>query len=151
MALGANIKALARLSLFAGFEPEALRLIAFAAQPLQFGAGDVVFRRDELSDGGYLVVSGSVRVDAGHDETEGDERIIGPGALLGERALLTATTNAVSAIARENTATLKISRDLLRRVLEEFPASAASMQRALAKELQRLGGDIEKSRQAISK
>ena len=144
MSLDGNIKALAKLPLFAGFEPEALRLIAFAAQPIKYAAGDVAFRCGEASEGGYLVLSGRVRLEPEHGGE--DAKIVGPGVLIGERALLTSTRNPATATAQENTNALKISRHLLRRVLEEFPASAASMQMAVSRELQRFGVEIEKSR-----
>lgn len=148
MALNANIRALARLSLFAGFEPEALRLIAFAAQPLKFAAGDVVLRCGEPSDGAYLVLSGSLKLEGGQGAVD-EGKIIGPGVLIGGRALLTPTQNSVSAVAQQDTAALKISRDLLGRVLEEFPSSAVNMKRAVTDELRLLGAELASARQEI--
>jgi CRP-like cAMP-binding protein len=149
MTLDAEIRALGRISIFAGFEAEALRLIAFAAHTHEYGSGDVVFRLGEVSDGGFLVVSGSVRLEAGQ-ATTGEERIVGPGCLIGERALLIETRNSASAVACGNTTTLKISRVLLRRVLEEFPRSAKRMRDNVSAQLNALGINIDSSRGTLS-
>jgi CRP-like cAMP-binding protein len=138
VALKSNVKSLACLPFFSGFEPEALRLIAFAAQPTRYESEEVLFRYDEQSEGGYLIVSGSVRAE-GAIGGAGKETFFGPGCLLGARALIIPSRNCVSAIARESTVTIRIPRDVIIRVLEEFPASALMLKTVVEEELRLLG------------
>lgn len=148
MALDVKVAAITKLALFAGFEPEALRLMAFAAQPIKFSAGETVFRSGESLDGGFLILSGALKLGS-QSIDEGDTRTVGPGMLIGERALMTTTRNLYTATAQEDTTVLKISRHLVRRVLEEFPASAAAMQKAATRAMENVGADIEMSRQSM--
>jgi len=138
VALKGNFNSLVRISFFSHFEPEALRLVAFAAQPLNFLEEEVLFQYGQQSDGGYLIVSGAVRTESAF-RNFGKQMVVGPGALVGARALIIPTRNLVSAIACENTVTMKISRDVLRRVLEEFPATAMKLQTVMKNELRLLG------------
>lgn len=148
MSLESDVKALARLPIFSAFEPEALKLVAFAAEPVKFGAGDVLFRNGEVSDAGFLVLSGSIMLDLGHG-TMDNGKIVGPGALIGELALLAPTVHPVTAIARENATTLKLPRSLIRRVLEEFPESARRAREALRQQVENFGQELDKARRAL--
>jgi CRP-like cAMP-binding protein len=148
MSLDRQMSALARIPVFAALEPEALRLIAFAAEPVKFGAGDVVFRNGENAEGGFLVISGSIMLDPGHGSMD-DGKIIGAGALIGELAMLTPTIQPATAIARENSTGLKISRSLVRRVLEAFPESAVRVRQILQRQIRDFGGELERMRQSI--
>ena len=99
MGLEEDIGKLARNPTFAVMEPEALRLIAYSADTIVLRAGDVLFRRDEISNGGFVVLRGSIAMDAsGHGATA---RIIRPPGLIGDLALLTETRRPATAIARE--------------------------------------------------
>jgi inner membrane protein len=60
MGLEDDIGKLARIPAFAVIEPEALRLIAFSAESRILRAGDVLFRRDEISNDGFVVLAGSI-------------------------------------------------------------------------------------------
>jgi CRP-like cAMP-binding protein len=148
MSLESDVKALARLPIFSAFEREALKLIAFAAEPVKFAAGDVLFRNGEVSDGGFLVLSGSIMLDLGHG-TMDNGKIIGPGVLIGELALLAPTVQPSTAIARESSTALKLPRSLIRRVLEEFPESARRAREAVRQEIENFGQELDKARRAL--
>jgi CRP-like cAMP-binding protein len=148
MSLESDVKALARLPIFSAFEREALKLIAFAAEPVKFSAGDVLFRHGEVSDGGFLVLSGSIMLDLGHG-TMDNGKIVGPGVLIGELALLAPTVQPATAIARENATALKLPRSLIRRVLEEFPESANRAREAVRQEIANFGQEMDKARRAL--
>ena len=66
MGLEDDIGKLARIPAFAVIEPEALRLIAFSAETRILRA-DVLFRRDEISNDGFVVLAGSIAMDASGD------------------------------------------------------------------------------------
>jgi CRP-like cAMP-binding protein len=131
MGLEDDIGVLARNPTLAALEPEALRLIAFAAETKTLRAGDVLFRRDEISNDGFVVLSGSVAIDPS-GLGAATARIVRPPGLIGDIALLTQTRRPATAIAREPTSVMRISRQLFHRVLNEFPASAEKLRQALA-------------------
>ncbi|WP_026608441.1 cyclic nucleotide-binding domain-containing protein [Methylocapsa acidiphila] len=134
MALDDDIAKLSRNAAFAALEPEALRLIAFSAETRILRAGDILFRRDEPSNCGFVVLSGSIALDASNLGAA-KARILRPPALIGETALLTETLRPATAIAREPSSVLRISRHLFHRVLSEHPRSAERLRRALAGKL----------------
>ena len=133
MALDNDVHNLARNPTLAALEPDALRQLAVAAETRILRKGEILFRRDEPSDGGYLVVSGMIALDpSDHGESV---RLVGPPALIGDMALIATTRRPVTATAREQTAVLKISRALFHRILEESPVSAERLKHALSERL----------------
>jgi CRP-like cAMP-binding protein len=132
---------LARIPAFAGIEPEALRLLAFSAETRILRAGDVLFRRDEISNDGFVVLVGSIAMDASGDGAV-TARIVRPPALIGDLALLTQTRRPATAIAREPSTVLRISRLLFRRVLNEFPDSAERLRQSLGARLLQFTGEL---------
>jgi CRP-like cAMP-binding protein len=142
MSLEDDVRTLARNPALAELDSEALRLLAFSAETRILRAGDVIFRRNDPADGGIFILSGSVALDGGGKTST----IFGPGALLGDIALLAETRRPATAIAREPSSVLKISRALFHRVLEEFPANAVRMQRNLYERIHRLGNELDSVR-----
>lgn len=130
MGLEDDVGILARIPAFAAIEPEALRLLAFSAETRVLRAGDVLFRRDEMSNGGFVVLAGSIAMDASGDGAA-PVRIVRPPRLIGDLALVTQTRRPATAIAREPSTVLGISRQLFHRVLREFPNSAEQLRQSL--------------------
>jgi CRP-like cAMP-binding protein len=141
MALDDDIRNLSRNSTFASFEPEALRLFAFSAETRVLRTGDVLFRRGDQADSGFVVLTGSIALSR-KDNGSPAERIVGPQNLIGELALITETRRAVTAVAREPSSVLKISRVLFHRVLREFPKSAETLRQRMEKNLQGFVGEL---------
>jgi CRP-like cAMP-binding protein len=134
MALQDDIARLARIPLFAALEPDALRLIAFSAETRILRAGDVLFRRGDASDGGYIVRTGSIALDL--DGVGGAAaQIARVDDLIGETAMITMIERPVTAVAREPSTVLKVSRKLFHRVLHEFPESAKRLRQTLSERL----------------
>ncbi len=142
MALDNDIDVLARQPLLGLMPREALRLLAFAAETRLLRAGDVLFRRGDRAEGGYLVMTGAIALDPRDDGSPAAE-VAGPGFLLGETALFTEAERAATAIARETTAVLKINRTVVTRVLGEFPEAAAVLHRAIADRVRTLSDELE--------
>jgi CRP-like cAMP-binding protein len=149
MALDDDIALLARQPLLSLMERDALRLVAFAAESRVLRAGDVLFRSGENSDGAVLVLSGAVALTSGDDGQPADE-IAGPGALLGELALFTSIKRSTTAVAREPTKIMRLSRSVMRRVLTEFPDSAQAIADAVAQRLRDFVGELGHVRDALN-
>jgi CRP-like cAMP-binding protein len=146
MSLNDDIRNLSRIPLFGELEPEALRLIAFAAETRILRAGDVLFNRGDESDGGYIVLTGAIALDPIGDGGPA-VKIVGPTALIGEIALISQTERPVTAIAREPSTVLKITRALFHRMLKEFPVSARRLRAAIQARLDAFTKDLDEMRQ----
>jgi CRP-like cAMP-binding protein len=144
LGLDDDIAILAGAPLFGFLGRDALRLLSFAAERRSLGSGDRLFARGDASDGGFVVLSGTIalapRVAGGETITLGRSALIGRLALLlpGERP-----TDAHAAAAAE---VLRITPVLMRRVLAEFPQAAQAIHDELADDLTSLAGDLDRVR-----
>jgi CRP-like cAMP-binding protein len=148
MALDDDITVLSGAPLFNLLERDALRLVAFASENRTLRAGDMLFRKGDKSDGGYVVSRGAVALDA-RDDGSPASFIAGPGAVIGQAALFARIERPATAIAREPSTVIRVSPSLMRRVLEEFPNAAAAMHQAMAEELTRLTDGLEQVRRQL--
>jgi CRP-like cAMP-binding protein len=148
MALDHDIALLARQPLLSLMERDALRLVAFAAENRTLRAGDVLFRAGDTADGAILLVSGAVALTRAEDGAPAEE-VVGPGALLGELALFASGKRPVTAIAREPTQVMRLSRSVMRRVLTEFPDSAQAVAEAVAERLRQFVSELGPVRAAL--
>lgn len=129
------------IALFKRVEPEALRVLAFSAIRRPLRAGDILFRRGERSDGGYLVVEGAIVMDQ-RDDGAPSSHIYGPGTLIGQAALFTALERPATAIAKDTSAVLVFSRDLMMKIFDAYPQSAQAMRDALADETRAMAASL---------
>ena len=139
MALQDDVRTLTSLPAFRDLDGEAVRLIVFSAETRILRAGDVLFRAGDKTDGGFVVLSGAIALTV----ARGDETLVRPPALLGERALVAETLQPATATAREPTSVLKVSRELYRRVLAKYPDSAARVRAGAAARLFATRNELE--------
>jgi CRP-like cAMP-binding protein len=134
VALKHDIAILETIPFFAALGLEPLRLVAFSAETRKFRDGDVLFRKGDASDGGYVVMSGMVVL-----QGEGDNQpatIAGPGTLIGELALIIDTERPATATVRDTASVLRIPRNTFHRVLEEFPETAETIRALMVEQAQ---------------
>jgi CRP-like cAMP-binding protein len=148
MSLEEDLRSLARNPTLAVLEPDALRRLALAATPRTLNSGDILFRRDEPSDGGFLLCSGSIAFDpSGYNSAA---RIVYPPALIGDMALITPTRRPATAVAHEPSRVLEIPRALFQHTLSESPKSAERLRRLVATRLRGFVKDIDDLRERMS-
>lgn len=123
MTLDDDIENLGRIPLFATFEPAALRMLAFSAETRLLHPGDVLFRRGETSDCGFILTMGAIGLDPGDGSPP--ESTLAPWTLIGETALVTPTRRPATAVAKEPSTVLRVGRALFLRIVEQHPATAA--------------------------
>ena len=141
---------LANVPLFAGADAEALDALAADAQPVRALAGSWVIREGDEADELYVVLRGRVRVVTTADGEERTLRILGPGAAIGELALLTGAARSASVQAVRDTSLLRLRRERFMELLEHDPRFAGAVARELALQLQASGGlDAPPSRPAL--
>jgi CRP-like cAMP-binding protein len=148
MALEDDIVTLSKAPLFMHLSRDALRLVAFAAESRILRAGDMLFRKGDASDGGYVVSRGAIALDA-RDDGSPAEFVAGPGSIIGQTALFIRIERPATATARESSTVIRIRPSLMHRVLEEFPDAAMTIHALMAAELEELTKDLERVRQTF--
>ena len=76
------------------------------------------------------------------DDGAGAEMTVGPGALLGELALVVAMRRPSSATALEHSIVIRIARSLFQRVLESDPAAARRLRDEFVTRTSQIASDI---------
>ncbi len=115
-----------------------LRMLAIGSEQRGFARGDILFNAGDEADAGFVVQRGAFRIEDG----AGAEMIAGPGALIGELALIAAMPRPASAIAVEHSAVIRIARSLFQRVLESDPAAARRLRDEFATRTSQIASDI---------
>ena len=118
----------------------ALRILAIGAESRYVHQGEVLFAAGDVTDSGYIVQEGSFQLDSG--STSIGEFIAGPGTLLGELALIVETKRPATAVAREPSTVIRISRSLFLKMLEGYPDAAHMLRQQLATRAQNALGAI---------
>ncbi len=99
-------------------------------------AGATLFEEGDEGDSAYLVVSGEVEV----VKTTEDQQVVlavhGPGAVIGEMALLREAPRSATVRARQDAALIAIPKDTLDELLETSPGAARAVFRALVARMQ---------------
>ena len=128
MALDDDIAVLSQAPLFNLLERDALRLVAFASESRSYREGDVLFKRGDRSDGGYVVSRGTIALDASEDGAP-EAFLAGPGSLIGQAALFARVERRATATAREPSSIIRVTPSLMRRVLVDFARAGKNQKR----------------------
>jgi CRP-like cAMP-binding protein len=116
----------------------ALRMLAIGSEQRDLARGDRLFSAGDSADAGFIVQRGAFRVE---DDT-GTEVVAGPGALIGELALMVAMKRPSTAIALEHASVIRIARSLFQRVLESDPVAARRLRDEFANRTSQIASDI---------
>ncbi len=130
---------LSRAPLLAGAEPGTLDTLASRARPVRVQAGEDVIREGEAADRLDLVRSGRLRVLVERDDGQHAVRELGPGAAIGELALLTGSARSATVQAIRDSELLELDAAVFHDVLGRDSGFAVSVARTLAFQLQSSG------------
>jgi CRP-like cAMP-binding protein len=117
---------------------DALRMLAIGSEQRVVARGAMLFGVGDDADAGFVVQRGAFRIEDG----AGAETVAGPGALIGELALVVAMQRPSSAIALEQSSVIRVARSLFQRVLESDPAAARRLRDAFAGRSSQIASDI---------
>jgi len=148
MSVRADVETIRRIPLFSECEPAHLQLLAFSAVRESFEPGKTLVVQGRPGNAAYLILSG--RVDISTEES-GPLGEAGPGALLGEVAMIGGSPCSITASAVEDVMTARIDRDLFLRVAQEFPEFGTAVLRSLARKLELSIGDLGQAHQLLEK
>ena len=116
----------------------ALRMLAIGSEQRNIGRGEMLFSAGDDADAGFIVQRGAFRIE---DDT-GAEIVAGPGALIGELALVVAMARPSTATALEHSSVIRVARSLFQRVLESDPAAARRLRDEFANRTSQIASDI---------
>ena len=116
----------------------ALRMLAIGSEQRGVGRDAALFHAGEEADAGFVVQRGAFRIEDGRNASV----VAGPGALIGELALITAMQRPSTAVALEDSSVIRIARSLFQRVLESDPAAARRLRDELAKRTSQIASEI---------
>ena len=134
MSLNEEVELLRSIPLFANIEPSKLKLLAFTSERLAFQEGQSLFHQGDMGDAAYLVVDGSADVII--EDPDGGKLTVaqvGRNAFVGEIAILCDVPRTATITATTKLDTLRISKDLFFRLVNEFPTMAVEIMRELAR------------------
>ena len=117
---------------------DALRMLGIGSEQRNVARGDLLFNEGDDADAGFIVQRGAFRIENG----AGAEIVAGPGALLGELALVVAMQRPSTAIALEHSSVIRVARSLFQRVLESDPAAARRLRDEFATRTSQIASDI---------
>jgi len=115
-----------------------LRMLAIGSEAREFDRGDLLFNAGDDADAGFIVQRGAFRV----EDDSGAEVVAGPGALIGELALVVAMPRPSTATALERSSVIRVARSLFQRVLESDPAAARRLRDEFANRTSQIASDI---------
>jgi|SRR5450432_3810277 CRP-like cAMP-binding protein len=116
----------------------ALRMLAIGSEQRNVASGDHLFNAGDDADAGFVVQRGAFRIEDG----AGAEMVAGPGALIGELALIVAMQRPSTATALEHSSVIRVARSLFQRVLESDPAAARRLRDEFANRTSQIASDI---------
>ena len=138
MNLNEEVELLKSVPLFAKMEPAKLKLLAFTSERLAFDSGQEVCHQGDSGDAMYVILGG--KADILIDEESGGGQIkvaeLGRHGFVGEIAILCDVPRTATVRATENLLTLKITKDMFYRMVQEFPSMAVEVMRELAHRLE---------------
>ena len=125
---------------------DALRILAIGSESRYVHEGVTLFAEGEDADSAFVVQEGSFELVS----NGGAAAIIGPGALMGELALVSEMKRPTAAIAREPSSVVRITRQLFMKMLESDPAAATRMRDAIAARVNQAATEFSRVRAILN-
>lgn len=123
-----RVSALQQSSLFHSLQQEALYSLALSSRTSRFDGGSLIFSEgDETGEQAYVIMSGGVQIFIGSAEQRVTRRMLAPGELFGEFALLSSGRRTASAEAVGKTALMSVSKETLVELIRGWPEIALRM------------------------
>ena len=145
MSLQEEVDLLRRIPLFAKVEPPKLKLLAFASERVTFEAGQELFHQGDMPDAAYIIIEGSADVMLDTQRGRVTVATIGRNELVGEIGIICDVPRTATVLAKSRLVTLKVSKDLLLRMITDFPTMAIEIMRVLAHRLEHTNAQLREA------
>ena len=114
-----KIEQLAQTDLLGHFGADALRILAFGADTRALAKGAKLYGKGTLAQSGYFLASGKMEL-----KSAGGATVAEAGAMLNELGMICEVEHGADATALSDCEVIEIPRNLLLRILREYPADA---------------------------
>src|SRR3546814_14531728 len=135
MSINQEVELLRNIPLFAKIEPSKLKLLAFTSERLTYQPEQVLCRQGDTGDAAYIIIEGQAAVQIATPTGNIEVARLGRGDVVGEIAILCDVPRTATVTATERLTTLRITKELLFRLVHEFPPLAIENMRKPAHRL----------------
>lgn len=142
MSLQEEVDLLRRIPMFAKVEAPKLKLLAFASERMTFEPGQELFHQGDISDAAYIIIDGTADVILDTGAGRVTVASLGRNELVGEIGIICDVPRTATVQASSRLVTLKVSKDLLLRMITDFPAMAIEIMRSLAHRLEHTNAQL---------
>jgi CRP-like cAMP-binding protein len=148
MSLNEEVELLRQIPLFSNIEASKLKLLAFTSERVTYGPGQTLFQQGDMGDAAYIIMDGDAAILIDTPDGPLTVATMGRNAIIGEIAILCDVPRTATVRAESTLVTLRISKDLFFRLVNEFPQMAVEIMRELARRLEKTTAQLQK---AVSK
>lgn len=110
---------------------------------LRFNEGDIVFRKGEMAQQMFIVLSGKIRLYVGHEPVGDWSEELTKGDFFGEGSLLEPIPRSNTAVALEDSEVIAISRGTFLRMIRQNPEVSVKMMQRLAQRNRELAAKVD--------
>jgi len=136
--LGQNVELLAGVPIFGGLDRSQRKLLAFASDRKTVAAGEVLFRQDEPGEKAYVVIEGQFDILVSGADGPLKVAEAGPGAVVGELALLCDAPRTATVRATSPAAVLRISKDVFLHLVRDNAEVGSNLSKIIAGRLEKM-------------
>jgi CRP-like cAMP-binding protein len=147
MSLNEEVELLRKIPLFAKIEPSKLKLLAFTSERLTYQEEQTLFYQGDMGDAAYIIIEGAASILINTAKGEIEVARLGKGDMVGEIAILCDVPRTATVKAATELTTLKVTKELFFRLVNEFPQISIEIMRELAMRLERTNAQL---REAVS-
>jgi SulP family sulfate permease len=122
-------------SLLQGLSEEEVTALLMVADVRQVAKGEVLFRKDEASDGVWLLQSGQVSILAGFGPDATRLATFGPGQFVGEMGFIDGNSRSATATADSEVDAVLLDKQAIAALVRDHPHAALRITRNIAREL----------------
>jgi len=142
MSIETELLILKRLGFFRCLPDEQLRHVVFAADTMRLREGRELFRENQPGDCAFVMLGGQISLYKQAPAHPIVVRTVSAGEMIGKMALIAKIRRPVSAIAVKKSEVLRISQNIFKRALNEYPPSRKLLYRHLSTEFHAMIGKL---------
>lgn len=106
---------------FTELSPAKLELLALMSERMRYAAGETILQQGDTGDAAFVLMDGIIDVSIADGGVSRQVRELRRHALFGEIAVIRNTGRAATVKARTDVDVLKISKDVLNKMIEDLP------------------------------